>query len=185
MLASRAIRRGRPGQRGGWQVALLDVGLAGEARGGHRAAVCRGFLPQHCLPPEQERDPQRESRQLFPGRGAAEFGIATGDWRVDDDRRPRPQAEDGGRACRAPLQRESTGAERAAEPAHGPRGSSSRPRTVEVGRFNAGGIRTIRGENVVIDTGSRARIDDTPGLAESRPLTHVEALDLDQLPEHP
>src|SRR5262249_22962462 len=32
--------------------------------------------------------------------------------------------------------------------------------------------------------GSRAKIDDTPGLAESRPLTHVEALDLNQLPEH-
>ena len=27
-------------------------------------------------------------------------------------------------------------------------------------------------------------MDDTPGLAESRPLTHVEALDLDHLPEH-
>lgn len=37
---------------------------------------------------------------------------------------------------------------------------------------------------MVIDTGSRARIDDTPGLAESRPLTHVEAMDLDQLPKH-
>jgi len=36
----------------------------------------------------------------------------------------------------------------------------------------------------VINTGSRARIDDTPGLSESRPLTHVEALDLDHLPEH-
>ncbi len=36
----------------------------------------------------------------------------------------------------------------------------------------------------MIDTGSRARIDDTPGLSESRPLTHVEALDLDHLPEH-
>src|SRR5208283_4733283 len=37
---------------------------------------------------------------------------------------------------------------------------------------------------VIIDTGSRARMDDTTGLAESRPLTHVEALDLDHLPEH-
>ena len=27
-------------------------------------------------------------------------------------------------------------------------------------------------------------MDDTTGLAESRPLTHVEALDLDHLPEH-
>ena len=36
----------------------------------------------------------------------------------------------------------------------------------------------------MIDTGSRARIDDTPGLSDSHPLTHVEALELDHLPEH-
>src|SRR5262249_6532771 len=57
------------------------------------------------------------------------------------------------------------------------------PKTVEVA-LNGGGTRTLRGETVVIDTGSRARIDDTPGLSESRPLTHVEALDLAPLPEH-
>ncbi len=57
------------------------------------------------------------------------------------------------------------------------------PKTIEVA-LNAGGTRTLRGQTVVIDTGSRARIDDTAGLAESRPLTHVEALDLDRLPEH-
>jgi pyruvate/2-oxoglutarate dehydrogenase complex dihydrolipoamide dehydrogenase (E3) component len=56
------------------------------------------------------------------------------------------------------------------------------PRTIEVA-LNAGGTRTLRGQTVVIDTGSRARLDDTPGLAESRPLTHVEALELDCLPE--
>jgi pyruvate/2-oxoglutarate dehydrogenase complex dihydrolipoamide dehydrogenase (E3) component len=57
------------------------------------------------------------------------------------------------------------------------------PKTIEVA-LNAGGTRTLRGQTVVIDTGSRARIDDTPGLADSRPLTHIEALDLDHLPEH-
>ncbi len=57
------------------------------------------------------------------------------------------------------------------------------PRTIQV-ELNEGGTRTLRGHNVVINTGSRARIDDTPGLAESSPLTHVEALDLDQVPQH-
>ena len=57
------------------------------------------------------------------------------------------------------------------------------PKTLEV-TLNAGGTRTLTGKTVVIDTGSRARIDDTPGLTESRPLTHVEALELDELPEH-
>jgi pyruvate/2-oxoglutarate dehydrogenase complex dihydrolipoamide dehydrogenase (E3) component len=56
------------------------------------------------------------------------------------------------------------------------------PKTIEVA-LNAGGTRTLRGQIVIIDTGSRARLDDTPGLAESRPLTHVEALDLDQVPD--
>jgi pyruvate/2-oxoglutarate dehydrogenase complex dihydrolipoamide dehydrogenase (E3) component len=57
------------------------------------------------------------------------------------------------------------------------------PRTIEVA-LNDGGTRTLRGRDVVINTGSRARLDDTPGLAESGPLMHVEALELDWLPEH-
>jgi pyruvate/2-oxoglutarate dehydrogenase complex dihydrolipoamide dehydrogenase (E3) component len=44
--------------------------------------------------------------------------------------------------------------------------------------------RVIRGEKVVINTGSRAAIDTTPGLAEAKPLTHIEALELDRIPEH-
>jgi pyruvate/2-oxoglutarate dehydrogenase complex dihydrolipoamide dehydrogenase (E3) component len=57
------------------------------------------------------------------------------------------------------------------------------PRTVEV-TLNAGGKRMLRGENVIINTGSQARIDDTPGLRDARPLTHVEALELDRVPDH-
>jgi pyruvate/2-oxoglutarate dehydrogenase complex dihydrolipoamide dehydrogenase (E3) component len=57
------------------------------------------------------------------------------------------------------------------------------PKTVEVA-LSGGGTRTLRGKTVVINTGSRARLDDTPGLSASHPLTHVEALELDQLPEH-
>jgi pyruvate/2-oxoglutarate dehydrogenase complex dihydrolipoamide dehydrogenase (E3) component len=54
------------------------------------------------------------------------------------------------------------------------------PRTIEAS-LSDGGTRTLRGETVIINTGSRARIDDTPGLSESRPLTHIGALDLDHL----
>ncbi len=57
------------------------------------------------------------------------------------------------------------------------------PMSLEVA-LNAGGSRALRGKTVVINTGSRVRIDDTPGLADSRPLTHVEALDLDHIPGH-
>ncbi|HSI85929.1 MAG TPA: FAD-dependent oxidoreductase, partial [Candidatus Methylacidiphilales bacterium] len=47
-----------------------------------------------------------------------------------------------------------------------------------------GGTRTLQGKNVIISTGSRAAIADTPGLREAIPLTHIEALELDHIPEH-
>ena len=37
---------------------------------------------------------------------------------------------------------------------------------------------------MIISTGTRAVLDSTPGLAEAQPLTHVEALELDEVPEH-
>ncbi|HXA63611.1 MAG TPA: FAD-dependent oxidoreductase [Bryobacteraceae bacterium] len=57
------------------------------------------------------------------------------------------------------------------------------PGTIEVSLAD-GKTRRLRGTNVVISTGTRARLDPIPGLAESRPLTHVEALELDELPKH-
>jgi pyruvate/2-oxoglutarate dehydrogenase complex dihydrolipoamide dehydrogenase (E3) component len=57
------------------------------------------------------------------------------------------------------------------------------PKTIEVA-LTAGGTRTLKGKTVVINTGSRAKVDDTPGLRDARPLTHVEALELDHLPGH-
>lgn len=42
----------------------------------------------------------------------------------------------------------------------------------------------LRGKKVVINTGTHSTIDATPGLAEVKPLTHIEALELDRLPEH-
>ena len=56
-------------------------------------------------------------------------------------------------------------------------------KTVEVA-LNAGGTRTLRSDRIFIDTGSRATIEPIPGLAESTPLTHIEALELTVLPEH-
>jgi pyruvate/2-oxoglutarate dehydrogenase complex dihydrolipoamide dehydrogenase (E3) component len=57
------------------------------------------------------------------------------------------------------------------------------PKTIEV-TLTDGGTRTLRGKNVVINTGSRATVDETPGLKESAPLTHIEALELDEIPGH-
>ena len=57
------------------------------------------------------------------------------------------------------------------------------PKTIEVA-LNGGATRTLTGPTVVINTGSRARIDNTPGLSDARPLTHIEALELEEVPEH-
>jgi pyruvate/2-oxoglutarate dehydrogenase complex dihydrolipoamide dehydrogenase (E3) component len=57
------------------------------------------------------------------------------------------------------------------------------PKTVEIA-LPEGGTRVLRGNNVVISTGSRATVEPIAGLPESVPLTHVEALELDHIPEH-
>ena len=57
------------------------------------------------------------------------------------------------------------------------------PKTIEVS-LAGGGTRTLRGKSVVINTGSRATLEPIPGLAEAKPLTHIEALELDHLPKH-
>jgi pyruvate/2-oxoglutarate dehydrogenase complex dihydrolipoamide dehydrogenase (E3) component len=56
------------------------------------------------------------------------------------------------------------------------------PRTVEV-TLADGTRRQLRGANMVVSTGTRAALDKIPGLAESQPLTHIEALELDEIPE--
>src|SRR5207237_4607177 len=44
--------------------------------------------------------------------------------------------------------------------------------------------RVISGERVFLNVGTHAAIPNVPGLKAARPLTHIEALDLDYLPSH-
>jgi pyruvate/2-oxoglutarate dehydrogenase complex dihydrolipoamide dehydrogenase (E3) component len=57
------------------------------------------------------------------------------------------------------------------------------PRTIQVD-LQTGGTRRLRGTNVVIGTGTHATFPSIPGLETAKPLTHIEALELDQLPSH-
>ena len=57
------------------------------------------------------------------------------------------------------------------------------PKTIEV-RLPQGGTRRLEGERVFLNLGTHAAIPDIPGLSSAAPLTHVEALELDRLPEH-
>jgi len=57
------------------------------------------------------------------------------------------------------------------------------PKTVEVS-LNNGGTRVLTGDRVALNLGTYATIPDIPGLAAAKPLTNVEALELDRLPDH-
>ena len=57
------------------------------------------------------------------------------------------------------------------------------PKTVEV-TLPDGSTRQLRGTNAIVSTGTRAALEAIPGLAEAQPLTHIEALELDEIPEH-
>ena len=57
------------------------------------------------------------------------------------------------------------------------------PKTLQVS-LNDGGARTITGARIILSVGTRATMLDVSGLADARPMTHVEALDLERVPEH-
>src|SRR5215471_4839844 len=55
-------------------------------------------------------------------------------------------------------------------------------RTVEA-TLPDGTTRQLRGKNVIVSTGTRASLAAIPGLGQAQPLTHIEALELDEVPE--
>lgn len=57
------------------------------------------------------------------------------------------------------------------------------PRIVEAALAD-GTRRQLHGTNVIVSTGTRAALDAIPGLREAQPLTHIEALELGQVPDH-
>jgi pyruvate/2-oxoglutarate dehydrogenase complex dihydrolipoamide dehydrogenase (E3) component len=57
------------------------------------------------------------------------------------------------------------------------------PRTLQVA-LRDGGERTLTADRVFVNVGTQATIPDIPGLREAKPMTHIEALDLQWRPEH-
>jgi pyruvate/2-oxoglutarate dehydrogenase complex dihydrolipoamide dehydrogenase (E3) component len=56
-------------------------------------------------------------------------------------------------------------------------------KTVEVA-LNSGQTRYLHGDRMFLGLGSRASVPKVPGLAAAEPMTHVEALNLERLPDH-
>jgi pyruvate/2-oxoglutarate dehydrogenase complex dihydrolipoamide dehydrogenase (E3) component len=57
------------------------------------------------------------------------------------------------------------------------------PRTIEV-RLATEGMRRIEAERVFLDLGTHATVPPISGMAGAAPMTHVEALELEYLPDH-
>jgi pyruvate/2-oxoglutarate dehydrogenase complex dihydrolipoamide dehydrogenase (E3) component len=57
------------------------------------------------------------------------------------------------------------------------------PKTLEV-TLNDGGTRVLTGGKVFLNVGTHAAIPSVPGLEAAKPLTHIEALELDYVPQH-
>ena len=56
------------------------------------------------------------------------------------------------------------------------------PKTLEVALSLVEPLAASDGANVIVSTGTRAALEPIPGLADAQPLTHIEALELDQVP---
>jgi pyruvate/2-oxoglutarate dehydrogenase complex dihydrolipoamide dehydrogenase (E3) component len=57
------------------------------------------------------------------------------------------------------------------------------PRTIAVHRGDVL-ARTVAADRVFLNVGTRATIPHVPGLSDAAPMTHVEALELERVPEH-
>src|ERR1700693_691198 len=171
-----------------FDILVIGSGEAGKhltwnmAQAGHRTAVVErkyigGSCPNiACLP---SKNVIRSAKANWFARHGTEYGIQTGPVSTDMKgvlNRKRKMVE-GGVQVHLDLFK-ATGAELI-------RGEARfvAPKTVEV-HLNDGGRRTITGDRVFLDLGSRAALPDIPGLAAARPMTHVEALNLDRLPGH-
>jgi pyruvate/2-oxoglutarate dehydrogenase complex dihydrolipoamide dehydrogenase (E3) component len=171
-----------------YEVLIIGSGEAGKylawtmAKAGHRSAVVErkmigGSCPNvACLP---SKNMIHSAKVASLARRGAEFGLAIGSLAIDMvgvRGRKRKMVED---LINIHLDRYKTsGAELIMGTAR-----FIGPRIVEVSLAD-GGTRVIAGERVFLNLGTRAAMPDVPGLAASRPMTHVEALELDRLPEH-
>ena len=171
-----------------FEILILGSGAGGKllawhmARSGRRTAVVErrwigGSCPNiNCLPSKNEIWSAKVAHLV---RHAAEYGTVTGAVATDMAvvrQRKRDMVE---RQIAAHLQNyKSSGAELILG-----EGRFVAPKTLEV-RLNDGGTRVLTGEKVFLNVGTHAAIPNVPGLEAARPLTNIEALELDYLPSH-
>jgi pyruvate/2-oxoglutarate dehydrogenase complex dihydrolipoamide dehydrogenase (E3) component len=171
-----------------FETLVLGSGFGGKliawqmAKPGRRTAVAErrwigGSCPNiACLPSKNEI---RSAEVAYLVRHAAEFGVTTGPVAVDMAavrQRKRDMVAD------QVAQHLRNYAASGAELIMGS-GRFVAPRTLEVS-LNDGGTRLLTGERVFLNVGTHAAIPSVPGMEAAKPLTHIEALELDYVPSH-
>ena len=171
-----------------FDVLILGGGTAGKLMAWHMGASGRrtavverrwvgGSCPNiACMPSKNEI---RSAEVAHLARHAAQFGAITGPVKVDMAMVRRRKREMVDAQIAMHLQNYAASG---AELIMGT-GRFVAPKTLEVS-LNDGGTRTLRGAHVFLDLGTHAAIPSVPGLEAAKPLTHVEALELDRLPQH-
>jgi pyruvate/2-oxoglutarate dehydrogenase complex dihydrolipoamide dehydrogenase (E3) component len=170
-----------------YEVLVLGSGAGGKllawhlAKAGRRTAVVErkwvgGSCPNiNCLPSKNEIWSAKVADLVHH---AAKFGLVAGASAIDMGRvrqRKRDMVE-GLVALHLDLYKAS-----GAELIMGA-GRFVAPKTLEV-RLNDGGTRVLAGEKVFLNVGTHATIPPVPGLADARPMTNIELLEIDRLPE--
>src|ERR1700720_2107550 len=171
-----------------FDVLVLGSGVGGKliawhlAQSGHKTAVVErrwigGACPNiACMPSKNEI---ANAKVAHLARHGAEHGVAAGSITVDMATVRRRKREMVERQVSAHLQKyKASGAELIMGS-----GRFVAPKTLEV-ILNGGGTRVLAGDKVFLDIGTHAAIPNVPGLEAAKPLTHVEALELDYLPQH-
>src|SRR5438552_3346565 len=172
----------------GLEILILGSGAGGKllawhmAQSGRRTAVVErqwigGSCPNvTCMPSKNEI---WSANVAHTARHAAEFGTTTGHVAVDMVA-VRQRKRDMVDAQVAAHVRNYKGS--GAELVMGS-GRFVAPKTLEV-RLNDGGTRTLAGDRIFLNLGTRATIPPVAGLEAAGPLTNIELLELDRLPEH-
>lgn len=151
-------------------------------KSGRRTAVVErrwigGSCPNiNCLPSKNE---VWSAKVAQLARNGAQFGTMTGGVSVDMAqvrRRKREMVE--GLIERHLKAYKSSGAELIMGSAR-----FTGARNVEV-TLNEGGTRLLTAERLYLNLGTHPAMPEIPGLAEAAPMSNIEALELDRLPEH-
>jgi pyruvate/2-oxoglutarate dehydrogenase complex dihydrolipoamide dehydrogenase (E3) component len=130
----------------------------------------------NCLPAKNEIWSAKVAALV---RHAAEFGAMTGPVSIDIEavRRRKREMVDALVAIHV-KKYQDTGAELVMGQAR-----FTGPKTLEVS-LNNGGSRAIAGERIFLNLGTQAAVPATPGLRKSEPMTSIDILELDRLPQH-